>query len=729
MQPDHDVHADRSPFFILSGLVSIGLSAAFLVLLESRRSTTLELLRAGGFLYLLVPTLQALLGRPASGPFKKRLVYFLRRVFSFTHLAILTTGLLVAITCLEGIGYRHKQVVMLVKAVFYALVLGLQLARGDRSLIALVVLLAQLLLPFNSAFFTWNSYIQPLILVAYLLFVYELHRRERNPRVTKLHWFDLALALYVGYYLLLYPTVVNYQDSFLRLCHFALLMGLYVTVRRFYHPPRERRVLLKAIVWPGSIYTVATVLFQLLFLLDLPYGWPIDKTRKGQLITTQIAQHFMVMAPLALLTIRRRDGWPAKGAALLLSILSLVALLFTLARGSIGGLGISVLLCFVGAILLRHRRLLKYGLAFGALIAVGTAGLFYFSDNPELTGLFTLQQRMGLWYQAFHLGLQNWLTGTGVFISFNLFSIQTGDPAYASLVHEVVTRTAPWIAPHNLVLALLLSGGVGILAIFFAIIFGALTVLARTLPRAGLTRGVQAFLFAVLFMSLPIVGLTESLVSTPIPNFLIWILWALFAVFFRRELSLVGPRIPLAWSPARLPARLRSGARLALLALCLVVSAGNFLLYKSGVPISALQDRIKGLLVLNPDRSTAPEVHAELLHAESDLKLARRLLPFDWRPPHLLGEIALISAVREPERITEHTRRAAELYRAAIARNPRYSLLWLRLTEIYAFHDERTGRDTFAAERAAAERRTAELDPHFSYRRFWANPEERIDQD
>ncbi len=711
-----------SLFLIAAGLASLAVTVTFLFLLESRRSTTVELARAGFALYCLVPIIRGVMRR------KKDVNWFAfiwRRILALPNIVLAATALLVAVSCLEGIGYQHRQLVQIIKASFYVFILYLQIRDDARGEIGTYLVIAQLLLPWNSVFFSWNSFLQPAMLCVFLLFLYELLRRETKTTATPLNWFDALVAAYAGLFVVLFPLAQNYQDAFLRLSYFAVLFGFYGIARRFFSGTLRSERLLRAFVAVGSVYTISYLALHLFDVMGFSFGWPIDKSRKGQLITTHIAQHFMVMAPLALLFLRRGRAHLANLAIFALCLVSMIDLLFTLARGSMGALGISLLACFFVAAILRNRRLLIFGLVFTLVLAAGVGLLFYMSDNTDLTGSFTLRQRLGLWYQALEILRTDWLTGTGSFISFHLFGVPSTDPARAPVVREAVIRVAPWIAPHNLYLALLLSGGIFSFISFFSIFGVIFSVLGKTIIRARGSRSLRTLLFAVLFLCFPIVGLTESLVSTPIPNFLIWINWAIFAVFFRREIQVIfrrpRPR------PRLSPIAAGTVKTLALVVF-LVICCGNFFFYRGAVPISGLQDRVRGLLVLDPLRHRDEAAIQERLNrCEAWLRIARVLLPYDWRPRQLLGEISLVHAARDPARATEFIREAEERYGDAIRLNHRFPLLHLRIAEIYDMHDRWTGTTLFAEPAKRARARAAELDPHFAYRGFWNDSTKKIE--
>ena len=286
----------------------------------------------------------------------------------------------------------------------------------------------------------------------------------------------------------------------------------------------------------------------------------------------------------------------------------------------------------------------------------------------------------------------------------------------------------PWTAPHNLYLALLHAGGVPALVLFLGIFALGL--------RAGLTgilggdgwraRALFSIGLVWLLLSWPIMGLTESLISTYIAKFLIWIGWSLAAVEYARIFTAGRPVIP------RPSGRVVAVVLLPVAVLLLWGGMGNILVFRAYLPLAALQGQIRGIPVIQPEAASAVRnatdagLTARIENAGDEARLATRMLPYDWRPVQMSGEYEVLAAFQEqsPGASAAALEVAMDRYRRGIELHPDLPLLRLRLAEIieyrleYPVADEARSnqlREEMHANRARGEA----LDPFGSYRRYW----------
>jgi len=650
--------------------LSIILSTAFslaalftLYDLESRRSLIIEGSGAALLVFFIAGTWR-LAKRQSILPLGARLVHVL---------ALLTLLAFAA----ESAGYANRAMTLLARLTYLGFCLYIAFSPEDENR-GFTILLSGVLLPFVAGFFAWNGY---LLAALWLLYAMTVLVREKLPRSISPGSLDFLLFFFVLFFAAAPLWAVNVQDAMARNAH--QIVGLTILILAVRYPDFFRNRLAQI----GCIYVAFYILVHIAGTLGIEGGYRVSKDLKGQLITTQLAQHFMFFTPAFLIL-----TGPRKKQSLILALLSLVALFLTVARGSLLGFLCGMAAALAVAVLLHARtkrqRILTGlgGLLFFALIALAIILLrsrieYYFQT-------WTMEQRLALWHMTFQSWLSYPLAGNGTFIAFNIFTT-TASPAFADLVQEHAPLVAPWIEPHNLYLALLLSGGIiGLCSFLF--IMGYIIVRSLRAPND------TSLLLIALTVSFLVVGLTESLISTYIPLFLLWILWALARTDLRGPPRLRLPIPPLAWTLALLSVGLAGT----------LYFTGNYFIHRSQIALGRIQTSVRGLPLLEQPAGA---------RLQSDVERAQSFAPLDWRTWQMSGEVAFASGRRTRDK--KILVQAMEHYEKASILNGNSPLLHLRRSEIAGTLKEMD--PSFSVEEDDARRLAAAMDPYGVFTRYW----------
>ncbi|MBE7437699.1 MAG: O-antigen ligase family protein [Spirochaetales bacterium] len=578
----------------------------------------------------------------------------------------------------ESAGYANRAMIVLVRLSFLAFCIY-TVFRHESENISFTILLAGVLLPFTAGFFAWNGY---LLAALWLLYSLTVLSREKFPQTISLCSFDFLLLSWILLFIGALFWAVNVQDALARIAFTITGMAILLLALRYPDFFKSRVAII------GCIYIAFYILVHIAGMLGMEDGYRVSKELKGRLITTQLAQHFMFFAPAFFVLKGTRSRLSA-----ILALLSLVALLMTLARGSLLGFLCGMTAALAIALVLRARTKKQrmvvglLSLLFFAFVALGIVLL-----RSQIEGYFqtwTMEQRLALWHMTFRSWLQTPIAGNGTFIAFNIFSTTAGT-AFAALVQEHAAIVDPWIEPHNLYLALLLSGGIlGFLSF--------LSIMGYIIVRSIKDQSENSLYLLAIATSFLVVGLTESLISTYVPLFLLWILWALARIDLKGRILL----------QVALP-RWTGHALLAFL--CVTGSPfflGNLFIYRSQVTFGKIQTSVRGLPLL--------ERPADAM-LSSNVLSARTFAPLDWRSWQMAGEIAFARGRKAQDK--ESLLEALYFYKKATALNTSAPLLALRRAEIA--ENLKRYDPAFAAEEKAARQEAAQLDPYRVFSRYYS---------
>ncbi|MCB1309154.1 MAG: O-antigen ligase family protein, partial [Leptospiraceae bacterium] len=661
-----DQSGTRTALGLVSGICSVFFSTIYLTILENRASTVRDLVLSGGFLYLLITAIQTW----RSGG---RVRSYFRQVFAPGWVVVFLFLVAMSTAAINSTGYGQRPIVGIVRFLFYSFVILMTMRkRFSAANIALFPLLAVLLLPLNGAFFAWSGFLFPPVVFFYAYWVWGLHREQHaDEPIRQMHAIDLSVLGFVLLYVCLLPFARSYQEAVMRLVFYAILLLVYFIIRFHYTGPEG---LQKIGTWMQSIGSLYSILFVTLILLSFAFpeiGWEFGKGPKGKMLTTHVAPHFIFFACLAFvlmrpgLTVRRRWMYGLLGGV------NILALVFSMARGSILALLLAIVVVTVTVLFVRRlerRTLVRMTVVLSAMLLIYALLVILVVDMSILTQFSTIQERMVLWHHAWKIILEYPYTGTGDFTGFHLFR-ELADPPYLELSHRHATNVAPWIAPHNLYLALLISGGVPAF-ISFWVIMGLLAHQTLRMLREQ-NAPISSSALAVLLCAWPLIGLGESLIAVYIPAFLLWLTWALAGARFAVQMR--------AFSfDARVTKTARLWPWLVLPLMGALMFAWSFY-YRASVPVAHRQSRVTGILMLEQGapRYIPNEKEDRLAQGLSYLSAAAVLAPLDWRIPQLQGEITYFM---NPEDVPT-LRAAINYYEHAVRLNQDLPLLWLRMGE------------------------------------------------